>query len=281
MLVPKRSGPYALGLFMIGLGQRRSDRLFAQIRIRVAGADSSGIWFEEETTTVNINQHGGCISLTHTVSPDTTLSIRNLQNGIESQFRVVGDVHQVFGNRGEYGVENLNPDSGIWGVDFTPPPEGVQAKVLIECEKCKGVALAPFLPLAFEVLLHTGRVSRFCHPCDETTRWRPSKTPLGAELATVRGKPSPQALERRSFLRRDLTMQLRVRTCQGTTEIVQTVDVAKSGVCFVGKGQYKIGEEIHVALPSDARQPAVETKARIIWSRECSLGRLYGVCYVK
>ena len=96
--------------------RRRTDRILAPIRIRVIGNDMSGVSFVEETITVSFNQQGARISLNHSLLLDDLVLIKNIENDIEEEFRVVGAFQQVFGDRREWGVEALNPKSGIWGV---------------------------------------------------------------------------------------------------------------------------------------------------------------------
>src|SRR5271166_1925102 len=108
------------------LGHSRTERILAPVRIRVIGNDASGVSFAEETVTVSFNQQGARISLTHSLLPDDVVLLRNLENEIEEEFRVVGAFQQVFGSRREWGVEALNPDSGIWGVEFVPNEDSVQ-----------------------------------------------------------------------------------------------------------------------------------------------------------
>src|SRR6202142_674474 len=105
------------------LGRRRSERILAPVRIRVIGNDRSGVSFSEETVTVSFNQQGARISLVHSLLPDDVILVTNLENGIEEEFRIVGAFQQVFGNRREWGVEAVNPNSGIWGIEFSHNPD--------------------------------------------------------------------------------------------------------------------------------------------------------------
>jgi len=84
--------------------RRRSDRILAPVRIRVIGNNAAGVSFAEETVTVSFNQHGARISLIHSLLPDDIVLLKNLENGIEEEFRVVGAFQQVFGDRREWGV---------------------------------------------------------------------------------------------------------------------------------------------------------------------------------
>lgn len=171
------------------IGRRRSDRILAPVRIRVTGHDSSGVRFEEETLTACINKHGASISLSHSLRPEDRVRIENLATGTEGEFRVVGVSQQLFGSRREWGVEALNPEVNIWGVEFPSPSEGIQPKGLIQCKACRKVTLTPLSAIEYGVLLSQGQISRHCDGCDVTTRWQPSEEPAAAQVAQMATNP--------------------------------------------------------------------------------------------
>jgi hypothetical protein len=262
---------------------RRSDRILAPIPIRVIGSDVSGVGFSEDTTTVSFNKHGASISLTHALLPDDVILILNRRTNIEEEFRVVGALQHIFGERSEWGVEAMNPESGIWGIEFAPPPEGTQPKALIECGACQTVLHSPMYSIEYEVLLVTGLISRHCDRCGETTRWRPSqKTDLPEMVTEVRKAAAPTA-DRRKARRLRLVMRVRVRNSWGVTDVSQTRDVSKAGLCFLSLKLFTVGEEVHMILPFAANSVPVESKAKIIWSNlaEGSPARYYGAAYMK
>ncbi len=261
--------------------RRRTDRVLAPVRIRVIGNDVSGVSFSEETVTVSFNQHGARISLTHPLLPDDILLVRNLANNIEEEFRVVGAFQQVFGSRREWGVEALNPESGIWGIEFSKPSDGLQPKVLIECAACKKAAQSPLSSIEYDVLLATGLISRHCDRCNETTRWRPSEQVVSLDMIQKGPKSEPPSTDRRKFRRLKLVMRLRVRTTWGVTDVAQTRDVSKGGLCFLSAQLFNPSDEVYITLPFADNQTPVETKGRIVWSMLATAGRYYGVAYVK
>lgn len=262
---------------------RRSDRVLAPIPIRVLGSDVNGVGFSEDTTTVSFNKHGACISLNHALIPDDIVLILNKRTHIEEEFRVVGSTQSVFGDRFEWGLEAVNPESGIWGIEFTLPPEGVQPKALIECGACQTVIYSPMFSIEYDVLLATGLISRHCERCGETTRWRPSQqTVLPEMVRETRAAPSPTT-DRRKAKRLKLVMRVRVRNSWGVTDIAQTRDVSKAGLCFLSNKIFTVSEEVHIILPFAANSVPVESKGKIVWSNlaEGSAGRYYGVSYLK
>ena len=249
--------------------------------IRVSGVDSAGNPFEEETETVNVNKHGACISLSHSLSPGNVVTIKNLRNGIEGEFRVVGSVRQVFGSRQELGVEAIDPEIEIWGVEFTPPPEVIQPRVVIRCASCDKEVFTHISLVQYQILLATGLISRQCDRCGETTRWKPGEHALTDQAVGLDTRAARAMEERRKHPRRRLAMRLNVRRDSDRSEMVQTMDVSKSGFCFVSKQSYKVGDEIYVTLPYAENRAPSETKGRIMWSHQVAVGMLYGVMYVK
>jgi len=240
----------------------------------------SGVSFAEETVTVSFNRQGARISLTNSLLPDDIVLIMNLENSIEEEFRVIGGFQQVFGDRREWGVEAVNPDSEIWGIVFEPPAEGVQPKVLIECAACKKAAQSPLSSIQYEVLLATGMISRHCERCGETTRWKPSEQPVTAEIIAAAKQPVAHE-DTRKVRRLRLVMRIRVRNAWGISDIAQTRDVSKAGLCFLSTARFQAGEDVYITLPFAENQAPVETLSKIVWSRESTAGWYYGVCYSK
>jgi hypothetical protein len=264
------------------LGRRRTERILAPIRIRVIGNDISGVSFAEETVTVSFNQQGARISLVHALLPDDIILVTNLENSIEEEFRVVGAFQQVFGSRREWGVEAVNPDSGIWGMEFVPDRTGIQPRILIECAACKTAAQTTLSSIEYEVLLATGLISRHCDRCSETTRWKPSEQQVTEEILVRSHKAASQGVRTPRRTRRlKISMQLRVRNAWGVVDIAQTRDVSKAGLCFASTQRFSPGDDIYITLPYALNQAPVETKGRVVWTGEGTAGKFYGVEYTR
>lgn len=265
---------------MTDLSRRRTDRILAPVRIRVIGNDASGVSFSEETVTVSFNRQGARISLTHSLLVEDLVLIKNLANQVEEEFRVVGAFQQVFGDRREWGVEALNPESEIWGVKFSPPPEGLQPKVLVECAACKGASQVALSSIEYDILISTGLISRHCERCGETTRWKPSEQVPTPGMAAASTREIAVQGERRKTRRLRLTMRIRVRNDWGVVDIAQTRDVSKAGLCFISTQRFQVGDEVYITLPFADFQAPVETTAKVVWSKEAPTGRFYGVSYL-
>jgi hypothetical protein len=255
--------------------KRRSDRILAPLRIHITGVDAARKAFEEDAITISVNKHGACISLVHELLPDQKLTIRNLENNVETQFRAVAELRQVFGSRREWGVEALSPECNIWGLDFEQPPDYVQPKVLISCSKCRNGALCSLSSIEYDVLLFAGAISRHCEPCGETTRWEPCKH---IEVPEVPSSPATDRFdERRKTKRVKLSMLLRVRDSQGESEVAQSLDVSKGGMLFLDRRRHRVGDILYLTLPSSDKPHPIEARARIVRAQPAERGILYAV----
>lgn len=254
--------------------RRRSERILQRIPVEVSGAIASGLRFVEQTDTILISAFGGSISLSQELLPDQFVRIRNLASGIEEDFRVVGSINVVFGNRREYGVELLNPTSQFWGIKFVAPPEKEQPAALMQCSECKKVSLVSLSASHLEIFLQMGAIALHCESCDMTTRWRPAESRADASEGHVPTTVTSSPAERRRFPRYRLTMRVSVRRPSGEAEREHMVDISKSGLCFLSKRTHEIGDVLRFSLPSASSEGRT---GKIVWKRSADLGQLYGV----
>jgi Tfp pilus assembly protein PilZ len=267
---------------MNNFGRHRTDRILASVRIRVIGNDAAGVAFSEETVTVSFNQTGARISLTHSLLPEDIVLLTNLESGVEAEFRVVGALQQVFGGRHEWGIEAVNPDSKIWGVEVTPPSDAAQPEIMVQCGACKMALRSTVSSIEYDVLLATGLISKHCERCNETTRWRPIEqvATAGGARGSVSSTRDGDADQRRTR-RLKLIMQLRIRAEDGVADVALTRDVSKTGLCIVTTQRFSVGDEVYVTLPHSQNQAPAETRANVVWTAEGTSGRFYGIEYIR
>jgi CheY-like chemotaxis protein len=255
--------------------KRRSERIMQRIPIEVTGADAYGRQFSERTCTIMISAFGGSISLGRDLLVEHFVSIRNLSSGIEEDFRVVRLITLVFSVHREYGVELLNPQSPIWGVQFVAPPDAEQPAALMQCSECRKVSLVSVSATHLDIFLQMGAVALHCESCDMTTRWRPAESVAEAPAGPIPSSANP-GVERRKFPRHRLAMRVNVLRPGGDAAREQVLDVSKAGLCFLSTRSLDIGDVLHFSLPSTSRR---ERTGKIVWRHSTSLGQTYGVQY--
>ena len=103
---------------MVEFQTRRSCRVALSVPIRVFGIDYRGIDFTEEALTIIVNLHGAKIRMTHQLLPDSEIRLLSHPTGQDSLFRVVSKLQSSELKFTYWGVENLDPEKNIWGVDI-------------------------------------------------------------------------------------------------------------------------------------------------------------------
>jgi len=99
---------------------RRSQRILLRIPILVRGQFEDALPIKEDTTTLEVNAHGGLITLSMKVRPGQKLVLRNWATAEEQECRVV-HVREISGGKNEVGVAFPFPKPRFWHVEFPPP----------------------------------------------------------------------------------------------------------------------------------------------------------------
>lgn len=100
--------------------KRRSQRILLQIPLLVRAQFEDGLPIKEDTSTLEVNAHGGLIALAMKVRPGQKLVLRNWATAKEQECRVV-HVREIPGGKNEVGVAFPFPMPRFWHVQFPPP----------------------------------------------------------------------------------------------------------------------------------------------------------------
>jgi hypothetical protein len=103
-----------------GIDARRTQRILLQVPVLVRAQFEGDDPIVEETTTVEVNAHGGLISLAMRVHPGQKLALKNWATAKEQECRVVHVREKPFG-KNEVGVAFPFAMPKFWNVDFPPP----------------------------------------------------------------------------------------------------------------------------------------------------------------
>ena len=269
----------------MGSEKRRSDRIMFTIPLRVHGTVSHGESVEAGGRTITVNRHGARIQVSRRLETGQLIRIMNLNTDAEANFRVVGPLTPPTERVGEYGVECLEEQANIWGIHFPTPAAGQDARALLECRRCHGLALTSVSVVEAEVLEKAGIITRLCAPCRvETTQGYPAEQLETASLTAMSEAASdamsPAAvIERRASPRTPILVPIRIRDYYGGVEIAQTENAGKDGFCFTSEKEYQIGQGLWVTCPHLPDTQGAENRAQVV--REQPLSgtnrRLYAV----
>lgn len=268
--------------------QRGSERLLLSIPIRVIGFEAVTGEFSEDTHTVVVNRAGARIALKHRVAAEDTLRIVNLENYSEADFRVVGPTSAGEAGVTEWGVECLDADRNIWGIDLPPPlpTQGGEGGALLECRACGRQGLWPVTFMEVEVLDSTGVIQRVCDQCGKPTFWiyadisrRPRAfSPHEPVAPAPRVVEVKKKIEKRAAKRLGMKLPILVRSQQGKEEIAKTENISKGGFAVSLAMDLAVGEIVSVVCPYTQGGQNIEQKAEVRQRPTYAFGgmRLYG-----
>ena len=267
--------------------RRRSERLLLTVPIVVEGDEAAGSRFTESTRTLVINREGARIYLKHAVAPGTTVVVSSQVGRRSAKFRIVGPTQPKTQEGGEWGIECLDPNTNLWGIEFPPPDwEPGMCNALIECKRCHAKKLYPLSLVEHEVLGISGLLVRMCDACGESTAWGFSELPTAASAVPLPADGSSETAPasssaHRSHNRVALQMPIRVRNYYGIEEFLRSENVSRGGLCYISDKSYEIGEILLVTCPYEGGGENIEVRARVVRRQERpGSGRcIYGVCY--
>jgi hypothetical protein len=273
--------------------KRRSDRLMLTVPLLVSGVDAQGRQFKDNARTVTLNRHGARIALARVLVSGQTVRLTNLVVHREADFRVVGPLTPHSEKGGEWGVECLDGQKDLWGIQFPPPPAGEQAEsaALLECRTCHTVAMMRTSLVDIEVLETAGLLAKPCETCKTITPWGqaekqvamnapPEESVMLAEAGA--GSTTAPGINLRRHRRVALQLPVLIRDYSGAFEITKSENVSKGGFCFASEKDFLIGEGVMVACPySGANHQNLEVSGKIVRRQNIdgSNRKIYGVRY--
>ena len=159
---------------MEGFQTRRSCRVALSVPIRVIGIDYRGMDFTEEALTIIVNLHGAKIRMTHQLLPDSEIRLLSHPTGRDSLFRVVSKLQSSELKFTYWGVENLDPEKNIWGVDIPElrPGDQLKVRVVLECPTCSTRESLHADESLLAALQEKGGVERTCKVCNDPGLWK-------------------------------------------------------------------------------------------------------------
>jgi len=270
--------------------KRRSDRIAVQLPIIISGTDVMGKDFVEGARTVLIARYGAKILCRRKLSPQLEIIVHCLMTSEDGHARVVGQVRESAEGI-SYGVELLDQDIDLWGVEFPPIElsESAIGRVLVECTPCRRRELVYLNEFEAEVLERSRTLWRHCKRCGETSLWKETwlrpdeELPKEEEIAAQNPSPPPpkRSSNDRKHTRLDLQMEALIRDPQGWEEVVTSENILRGGLRFKSKKHYAEDWTIEVALPYSRGGANIFSAAKIkhIGKVEGEGQNIYGVAY--
>ena len=268
--------------------QRRSDRVAVQMPLVMSGVDVLGETFTEPAQTIVIARYGAKILCRRKLAPQLEISLRSLMTNEEADARVVGCVLDDAKGM-QYGIELIDPEANIWGVEFPPydPKASAIGRVLLECVRCKRREVVNLNELEAEVLERSHSLWRECKRCVEPTLWKEAwlkaheELPEPDDAPVAKPEPPRRTRDDRRYGRLEIQMEALIRDPQTWEEVVKTMDVSRGGFRFKSRKHYAMDWNIEVALPRSTGGANIFSAAKIKFVGETpgEEEKIYGVAY--
>lgn len=266
--------------------QRRSNRVSLTLLLEATGTDSHGQEFRAPSRTLLISRSGALIALSRQLKPSQQIHIQRRapnQTHRHAEARVVGKFGE-YEDGHLYGIELLDPDVDIWGVEFPAPPGESMASMLLECSYCHARQVAYLNELELRGFEINRGVARSCKICGVPSIWIQAAHEVEKKLRSPRSrrtpeapKPTPPTGEQRDRQRMRLKTRLTacVRQAGAEEELAVCEDVSPVGMCFRSKRRFEVNSTIDVAVPYSPDAANVFRPARIAYSEEIPKAGLF------
>lgn len=269
---------------------RRTDRVSLTLLLEASGTDLQGRPFTEPARTLLINRTGAMIVFGRELAPDQKIHVRRRspnETHRQGHARVVGQ----FGRQEDgylYGIEILDRDADLWGIEFPPIAESLEtvARMLLQCTYCRGREVVYLNPLELQGFETNRGIARHCKVCGVPSIWTQAPHENEEKLATRtgRGRKSadptdlfPPSGEQRERKRMRLKTRLTacIRQAGADDELAVCEDISPVGMCFRSKRRYEPSSMIEVAVPYSPDAANIFLPARIVYSEQMPKAGLF------
>jgi hypothetical protein len=259
-----------------------------QIPLVVSGVDLYGRSFTEPAQTIVIARYGAKIICRRKLAPQLEITVHSLMTDEDAEARVVGCISEdpvgVY-----YGIELLEADATIWGIEFPPfdPNDTAVGRVLLECIACRRREITRLNEFEAEVLSRSLTLWRQCKRCADLTLWKETWLQANEDLPepdkAPASKPEPPKRTRNDRLhpRLEIQMEALIRDPLACEEMVKTLDVSRGGFRFKSRKYYAADWSIEVALPASLGGANIFSAAKVKYILETpgEDEKTYGVAY--
>jgi hypothetical protein len=267
---------------------RRSDRVSLTLLLEASGQDAHGKTFTNPTRTMLINRSGAVLVLDRELKTDQHFHLKRkspAESHREGDVRVVGQ----FGREKDgflYGVEILDPQNDLWGVEFPPiaNSEEAVARMLLECSNCRGREVAYLNELDLRGFETNRGIARHCKACGVPSIWTQAphedEKKLNSRAARARRElkdalPAGREQRERQRMRMKTRLTACIRQAGADDELAVCEDISPIGICFRSKRRFDADASIDVAVPYAPDSANIFLPARIIYSEEMPKAGLF------
>lgn len=262
------------------VAQRRSDRVTLTLLLQASGKDAAGAEFSGPSRTLQINLRGAVLVLDRDLNPEQRIHIKRQA---EHEAHREGDVRIVgkFGHQKEgflYGVEIVEPDADLWGIEFPPVADSLEAvaRMLLECSYCKSREVVYLNELELRGFESNRGIARRCRTCSVPSIWTQAphedEKKIASRTARRRGAAGPDQVpeggdqRERERIRFKTRLTACIRQAGTDDELAVCEDISPIGMCFRSKRRYDGETAIDVAVPYSPDSANIFMPAKVVYS---------------
>jgi hypothetical protein len=266
---------------------RRSDRVSMTLLLKISGTDTRGQEFSEAASTMLINRHGAVVLCKRDLAAEQRILVQRQapsEAHRQAHARVVGQ----FGiQNGDflYGIELVDPEIDLWGVEFPSIAESKEAvaRMLLECSHCRRREVVYLNEMELRAFESNRGIARQCRSCGVPSIWvqaphedpkkiaRSAKGRRDAEAAADQGEEKRQ----RQRVRLKTRLTACVRQKDFDDELAVCEDISPEGVCFRSKRRYDTGTQVEIAVPYSPDSGNIFLPSRVVYSEEIPKAGLF------
>jgi hypothetical protein len=275
---------------MASASLRRTDRVSLTLLLEVSGTDSHGEEFKAPAHTLLINRGGALIVFERELTPEQEIHIQRRaasESHRGSRVRVVGQFGRQKGGF-LYGIEIMDSDVDLWGIEFPPIADSTEAvaRMLLECSYCHSREVVHLNELELRAFETNRGIARHCRTCGVPSIWTQAphedekkvtrRTPRVTRESDARGAGASESEQRE---RQRMQLKTRLTACIRQTgaddELAVCEDISPVGMCFRSKRRYDADAQIDVAVPYSPDAANIFLPARIVYSEEMPKAGLF------
>lgn len=269
---------------------RRTDRVSLTLFLDISGKDSNGEDFSEPGKTLLINRNGAVILFDRVLAAEQTIHIRRRAPGEdhrEADARVVGE----FGRQKDgflYGIEILNANADLWGVEFPQARDSSEAvaRMLLQCTYCHAREVVYLNDIELRGFETNRGIARHCKTCGVPSIWTQAPHEDEEKLMTRsprarRGSDTQAGVlaEGEQRERKRMRFKTRLTACirqpGADDELAVCEDISPLGMCFRSKRRYEADALVDVAVPYSPEAANIFLPARIVYSEKLPKAGLF------
>lgn len=274
----------------MAISGRRSDRVSLTLLLEASGTDSHGQEFKESSRTMLINRTGAVILLDREVNAEQEIYLQR-QSHSESHRRGRARIVGQFGRQKEgylYGIEILDAETDLWGVEFPATGESPEAvaRMLLECTYCRNREVVYLNDMELRGFETNRGIARHCKTCAVPSIWTQAPHEDEKKLAAraARGRRSNTASdavagENDKRARQRTRLKTRLTACIRQTdtddELAVCEDISPIGMCFRSKRRFNADTPVLIAVPYSPDAANIFLPARIVYSEEIPKAGLF------